>query len=267
MFVIGYAAAALIGISLGLIGGGGSILIVPVLVYLFNINPVTASAYSLFIVGSTSLAGATSKVRHGLVSLNAVLYFGIPSLIAVFSTRKWIVPALPDIFFTAGNFILTKDLFTLLFFSVLMILASISMISNKMPEIEQTGITVRPIRIALQGIMTGLVTGVVGAGGGFLIVPALILLLKLPVKKAMGSSLMIIAINSLIGFTGDLSNIEIDWELVLSITAIAIAGIFAGNYIAKKASAASLKKGFGWFVLVMGIYIILKEILHKVYTA
>lgn len=263
MFIFGYVAAALIGISLGLIGGGGSILTVPVLVYLFDINPVIASAYSLFIVGSTSLVGATGKVRQGLVSLKAVLYFGIPSLIAVFSTRKWIVPALPDIFFTAGSFTLTKDLFTLLFFSVLMILASISMIRNKMPEAEQTDITIQPTRIALQGIMTGLVTGMVGAGGGFLIVPALILLLKLPVKKAMGSSLMIIAVNSLIGFTGDLSNIEIDWGLVLSIAAVAIAGIFAGNYFAKKASATSLKKGFGWFVLVMGLYIVIKELLLK----
>jgi uncharacterized protein len=261
--IIGYIAAALIGISLGLIGGGGSILTVPVLVYLFNVNPVLASAYSLFIVGSTSLVGAAGKARQGLVSYKAVIYFGIPSLIAVFSTRKWIVPALPDTFFTIGSFTLTKDVFTLLFFSILMILASISMIRNKVPDAEPNDIIIQPARVAIQGIATGLITGMVGAGGGFLIVPALILLLKLPVKKAMGSSLMIIAINSLIGFTGDLSNREIDWKLILSIAAIAIAGIFAGNYFAKKVSAASLKKGFGWFVLAMGLYIIIKELLLK----
>ena len=263
MHIIGYIAAALIGISLGLIGGGGSILTVPVLVYLFSINPVVASAYSLFIVGSTSLVGAVGKARSGLVSYKAVLYFGIPSLIAVFSTRKWIVPALPNTFFTTGSFTLTKDVFTLLFFSVLMILASFSMIRNKVPDAENTDIHIQPVRVALQGIITGIITGLVGAGGGFLIVPALILLLKLPVKKAMGSSLMIIAINSLIGFTGDLANREIDWKLILSIAAIAIAGIFAGNYFAKKVSATSLKKGFGWFVLAMGLYIIIKELLLK----
>jgi len=263
MFIIGYVAAALIGISLGLIGGGGSILTVPVLVYLFGVSPVVASAYSLFIVGSTSLVGAVGKARQGLVSYKAVLYFGIPSLVAVFSTRKWIVPALPDTFFTLGSFALTKDIFTLLFFSVLMILASISMIRNKVPDAEDNEIAIQPVRVALQGIVTGLITGMVGAGGGFLIVPALILLLKLPVKKAMGSSLMIIAINSLIGFTGDLSNRDIEWTLILSIAAIAIAGIFAGNYFAKKVSASSLKKGFGWFVLAMGVYIIIKELFLK----
>ncbi len=263
MTIIGYIAAALIGLSLGLIGGGGSILTVPVLVYLFGVNPVAASAYSLFIVGSTSLVGAIGKARQKLVSYKAVLYFGLPSLLAVFSTRKWIIPALPQTFFSINDFHFTKDLFTLLFFSVLMIFASISMIRNKMPDSDTQDITIHPLRIALQGIIIGLITGMVGAGGGFLIVPALILLLKLPVKTAMGSSLMIIAINSLIGFTGDLANRQIEWPLILSVAAIAIAGIFIGNYLAKKIGAVHLKRSFGWFVLAMGVYIIVKELFLK----
>lgn len=260
--IIGYIAAAFIGISLGLIGGGGSILTVPVLVYLFSVSPLTASAYSLFIVGSTSLVGAIGKARQGMVSYRSVFYFGIPSLVAVFTTRKWIVPALPDLFFTTGDFQLTKSLFTLLFFSILMILASVSMIRSKTLEADEQTIT-PPARIALQGIGVGLITGMVGAGGGFLIVPALILLLKLPIKKAMGTSLLIIAINSLIGFTGDVMNTQIEWPLILSIAAIAIAGIFIGNVLAKRIAAGNLKKGFGWFVLAMGLYIIVKELVIK----
>lgn len=263
MEVIGYLAAALIGVSLGLIGGGGSILTVPVLIYLFNVNPLSASAYSLFIVGSTSLVGAIGKAKDQLVSYKAVLFFGIPSLLTVFSVRKWLVPALPDIFFTVNHFVLTKSLFTLLLFSVIMVLASISMIRNKTPDISECNDNMSPVKIASQGILIGTITGMVGAGGGFLIVPALILLLRLPVKIAMGSSLLIIAINSLSGFVGDVMNHSIEWKLITTIALIAIVGIFIGNKLAKFVSPGNLKRGFGWFVLVMGIYIVAKELIFN----
>ncbi|MCX8020285.1 MAG: sulfite exporter TauE/SafE family protein [Chitinophagaceae bacterium] len=262
MEILGYAASLLIGISLGLIGGGGSILTVPVLVYLFRVDPVLATAYSLFIVGATSLVGAYPKYKSGELDIRTAVIFGIPSIAAVFATRKFIIPALPQKLLTIGGFTLTKPLFLMILFAVLMISASYSMIKNNgLSGDEET-----PERrfnyplIFLEGIVVGVLTGLVGAGGGFLIIPALVLLSKLPMKQAVGTSLLIIAAKSLIGFIGDLSSQKMDWPLLLSITALAIAGIFLGNHLSKKISSGRLKKVFGWFVLVMGIYILIKEI-------
>ncbi|NII24867.1 sulfite exporter TauE/SafE family protein [Pseudoflavitalea sp. X16] len=263
MMVMGYMAAALIGVSLGLTGGGGSILTMPVLVYLFGISPVIAAAYSLFIVGSSSLVGAAGKIRQQLVSYHAVLYFGVPSLLTVFVTRKWLMPALPEVFFTLYGFPVTKAAFTLLLFSVLMLMAGVSMIRDQEIAMADDTARIHPLRIGVQGMITGLVTGLVGAGGGFLIVPALMWMLRLPVKTAIGSSLLIIAINSLAGFVGDVMNYSIEWPLVLPVTGIAIAGIFIGNSLQQHVSAVHLKKGSGWFVLAMGIYIIIKELFFK----
>jgi len=262
MEIIGYIASLVIGISLGLIGGGGSILTVPVLVYLFKVEPVIATAYSLFIVGLSSLVGAFPKYKQGQVNLKTALIFGIPSIAAVFATRKFIVPAIPKEVFTIGDFVITKSILMMVLFAVLMVFASISMIRDKKKP-ESTGNGVQHFNyplILLEGVVVGALTGLVGAGGGFLIIPALVLLSKLPMKQAVGTSLLIIAAKSLIGFTGDLSQYKMDWKLLLTVSAIAIAGIFIGDAISKKIDGNKLKKGFGWFVLVMGIYIIVKEL-------
>ena len=262
MEIIGYIASLVIGISLGLIGGGGSILTVPVLVYLFNVEPVVATAYSLFIVGLSSLVGAFPKYKQGQVNLKTALIFGIPSIIAVFATRKFIVPRIPKEVFTIGDFVVTKSILMMILFAILMVFASISMISNKSKksETESGEQKFNYPMIILEGGVVGLLTGLVGAGGGFLIIPALVLLSKLPMKQAVGTSLLIIAAKSLIGFTGDLSNYAMDWKLLGTVTALAIAGIFIGDALSKKIDGNKLKKGFGWFVLVMGIYIIVKEL-------
>jgi uncharacterized protein len=263
MEIAGYIASLVIGISLGLIGGGGSILTVPVLVYLFRIEPVLATAYSLFIVGSTSLVGAFPKYKHGLINLKTALIFGVPSIAAVFATRKYIIPLIPDTVFTLGDIAITKNILMMLVFAVLMVFASITMIRNKKPEVSGEAVQKfnYPLIVA-EGAIVGVLTGLVGAGGGFLIIPALVILSKLPMKQAVGTSLLIIAAKSLIGFTGDVSNAEyeIDWSFLMIITAIAIAGIFLGNWLSHKVSSEKLKRGFGWFVLVMGIYIIIKEL-------
>jgi uncharacterized protein len=262
MDFFGYAASLVIGISLGLIGGGGSILTVPVLVYLFRVNPVMATAYSLFIVGSTSLVGAFPKYKQGLVNIKTAFIFGVPSIAAVFATRKYFVPLIPENLFSIGNMLITKDLLTMLLFAVLMVVASVSMIRNKVSrpqEIETDQKFNIPV-IFIEGIVVGVLTGLVGAGGGFLIIPALVLLSKLPMKQAIGTSLLIIAAKSLIGFTGDLSNYQMNWTLLIPVTILAIVGIFIGNSLSHKLSSGKLEKGFGWFVLVMGIYIIIKEI-------
>jgi uncharacterized membrane protein YfcA len=262
MEIIGYLASALIGISLGLIGGGGSILTVPVLVYLLGVNAVEATAYSLFIVGSTALVGAYPKYKQGLVNLKTALIFGIPSIIAVYLTRKFLVPAIPTELFTVGGLMITKSILMMLLFAVLMVFASVSMIRDQKVGSNQKDVAQKfnyPM-ILLEGAIVGMLTGLVGAGGGFLIIPALVLFTGLPMKEAVGTSLLIIAAKSLIGFTGDLGHFEMNWNLLLIVSSIAIAGIFLGNYLSLKIDGAKLKKGFGWFVLVMGLYIIAKEL-------
>jgi len=261
--IIGFAAAILIGVSLGLIGGGGSILTVPVLVYILGVNPVLATAYSLFVVGSTSLVGAATYMKKGLVNYKTALVFAIPSFIAVFLTRKFLVPALPDPLFTIGEAIITKNIGIMVFFALIMLAASYSMITAKkcVDCDEDEPVVFNFPMIALEGSVVGVITGIVGAGGGFLIIPALVLLAKLPMKMAVGTSLLIIAAKSLIGFLGDLSTQTIDWQMLLIFTSLSIVGIFIGSALSKKINEKILKTGFGWFVLVMGIYIITKELL------
>ncbi|MBK6995657.1 MAG: sulfite exporter TauE/SafE family protein [Lewinellaceae bacterium] len=264
MEIIGYFASALIGVSLGLIGGGGSILTVPVLVYLFGVDPVLATAYSLFIVGSTSLVGSFPKYRDGMVNLKTAVIFGVPAILAVYATRAFLVPMIPDPVFSLGSFIVSKAMFMMGIFAILMVFASYSMIrdrKNGSKEKEPEG----PQKfnypmILMEGAVVGILTGLVGAGGGFLIIPALVLFSKLPMKQAVGTSLLIIAAKSLIGFTGDLSHYEMDWTLLGTVTALAIVGIFIGNQLSRKVDGDKLKKAFGWFVLVMGIYILIKEL-------
>lgn len=260
MEIIGYLSAALIGLSLGLIGGGGSILTVPVLVYLLGVEPVAATAYSLFIVGLTSLVGSWSKYKEGFVDLKTAAVFGAPSIVAVFLTRALLVPAIPEQLFTVGSFELTRPLLLMLLFAILMVAASVSMIRDAKPAAPKTEGGYRYGLILLEGAVVGTLTGLVGAGGGFLIIPALVLLTGLPMKMAVGTSLLIIAAKSLIGFTGDLGHLAIDWPMLLSVSGIAIAGIFGGNYLSRSIDGSKLKKAFGWFVLVMGIFILAKEL-------
>lgn len=258
MEIIGYLASILVGVVLGLLGGGGSILSIPILVYLFGIEPVMASAYSLFIVGMTSFVGAIPKYREHLINLKTGLIFGIPSIIAIFSTRKWVVPALPEIVLQVGDFELTKRGLLLGLFALLMVLASFSLIRKK-KEIVSSTQRFRTFLVIIEGTLIGFLTGLVGAGGGFLIIPALVFLTGLPFKTAVGTSLFIIAINSLVGFVGDLINYEIDWFFLLSITSLAILGILAGNFLSRRILSFYLRKAFGWLTLLMGCWILLRE--------
>jgi uncharacterized membrane protein YfcA len=257
--IIGYIGAVFIGLTLGLIGGGGSILTVPVLVYLFGLDPIISTAYSLFIVGLTALAGSLSYMKQKLVDYKAAIVFAIPAFIAVFITRKFILPWIPDQIFSVGEFEVSKSFFVMALFAVLMLASSVSMIrKNKSKELEGMQSFNYPL-ITIEGFVVGVLTGLVGAGGGFLIIPALVIFAKLPMKVAVGTSLLIIAAKSLIGFLGDISNFEIDWIFLSSISVITISGIILGSYLTKFISGAKLKPAFGWFVLAMGFYILLKE--------
>ena len=260
--LLGYFGALLIGVVLGLIGGGGSILTVPVLVYLLSVNPVTATAYSLFVVGASSLVGALNNMKKKLVDFRTATVFAIPAFIAVYGTRKYLVPAIPEHIFTLWGFEVTKDIGIMLFFAVIMIVASVSMIkNNRTEELKETEVKYNYPLIILEGLVVGVLTGIVGAGGGFLIIPALVLLAKLPMKKAVATSLLIIAVKSLLGFIGDVENLEIDWIFLMIFTGLSIIGIFLGGFLNKFIDGKKLKKGFGWFVLVMGVYIIGKELM------
>jgi len=264
MEIIGYIASIFIGISLGLIGGGGSILTVPVLVYLFGIGAEMSTAYSLFIVGSTALVGGVRNASLGNVNYKTAVVFTIPAFIAVYATRAYLVPAIPEEIMTVGTYVLTKDIAIMVFFALVMLAASVSMIRNKREEEEDEDATPQfniPA-ILLEGTLVGVLTGIVGAGGGFLIIPALVLFAKLPMKKAVGTSLLIIAAKSLIGFIGDVQRYgdQIDWSLLLTVTAIAVFGIFVGIYLNNFIDGKKLKKGFGFFVLLMAVYIVVKQL-------
>lgn len=264
MNILGYISSAFIGISLGLIGGGGSILTVPVLVYLFSIDVVLATSYSLFIVGFTSAIGSISYFKNGLVNIKTAILFGIPSIVAVFSTRAYILPAIPNEVFEIGDFVVTKGILLMMLFAVLMVAASYSMIKKN----NYDGATVEISKynflfILIEGLAVGILTGLVGAGGGFLIIPALVVFSKLPMKEAVGTSLVIIAAKSLIGFFSEGSEVIIDWNLLSKVSFFAISGILIGTYLSKKIDGSRLKPAFGWFVMVMGIYIILKETILK----
>lgn len=259
--IMGYLGALLIGLVLGLIGGGGSILTVPILVYALALNPIMATAYSLFVVGATSLVGAFKNMLKGMVDFRTAIIFAIPAFIAVYLTRAFLIPAIPDVLFKIDDFIVTKNLAIMLFFAVIMLLASYSMIrKTSQTEKEEAKVVYNYPLIMVEGFVVGVITGIVGAGGGFLIIPALVLLAKLPMKRAVATSLFIIAIKSLIGFIGDIQNLDIDWTFLLSFTAVSIIGIFIGIWLNRFIDGKKLKKAFGWFVLVMGFYIIYKEL-------
>ena len=267
MEILGYLASIFIGVSLGMIGSGGSILTVPVLVYLMNINPLLATTSSLFIVGTTSLVGGLRAYSRKLVEFKAVTEFGIPSIFSIFVTRHYILPSLPARLFTVGDLAISKEMFLMVVFAILMLGSAISMIANrdesKIPGFSDANRQSRSLPLVFLGLVIGVVTGLLGAGGGFLIIPSLVLFLKLPMKTAVGTSLLIIAINSLFGFLFSLKQFEYNWTILLLFTVLAIAGVFIGSKLAAKIPGTSLKRGFGVFVLIMSIYILAKELLLK----
>ena len=258
MEYLGYFSSILIGISLGLIGSGGTILTIPILVYLFKIDSENATSYSLFIVGVTALIGSYNHYLLGNLKLKAALYFAFPSVISLLFVRDIVLPNTPSHLFFIHNFEVTKNSLLMLIFAILMIFASISMIRKS--NCDKIKKEINFFQLSFIGFMVGFVTGFLGAGGGFLIIPSLIFFAGLEMKQAIGTSLFIIFITSIIGFCGDILNgIQLDYKLLFVISSIAVTGMFMGIYLSKKVNGSRLKPAFGWFVLVMGIYIISKE--------
>ena len=257
MEIAGYVAAIFIGLSLGLIGGGGSILTVPILVYFFKIEPIMATTYSLFIVGLTSLAGAISHYRKRNVNFKIAFLFGIPSLMAVFVMRKWVMPALPHHLLNINSFEVTKSVLLMFVFALLMLAVSLSMIFKK----EEPGVNFSRLnytKLIFQSIIVGTITGFVGVGGGFLIIPSLVLFAGLPMKKAVGTSLMVMTISSLFGVLGDATfHDAANYDFLLMFSTFTIAGSIIGSYLTKYINDAKLKPAFGWFVLFMGLFVLI----------
>lgn len=260
MEIVGYTMALLIGITLGLIGGGGSILAVPVLAYLFHLDEKIATAYSLFIVGSAALVGSIRQNKIGNIDWRTAIVFGIPAIIGVWIIRHYVVPILPVVLLTIGDYALTRRMGMFGLFSGLMVLAAYTMLSNKERKGGTGKIKYNYPLIIIEGILVGGITGFVGAGGGFLIIPALVVLANLEIKKAIGTSLIIIAMKSLLGFlAGDALIMNVDWIFLGTFTSLAVVGIFLGIFIGQFINGKNLKKGFGYFIIVMAIIIFAME--------
>ncbi|WP_250433142.1 sulfite exporter TauE/SafE family protein [Hanstruepera flava] len=262
--ILGYISALIIGVSLGLIGGGGSILAVPVLAYLFMVNEKVATAYSLFVVGFSALIGGLKQHFKGYVDWRTAFVFGLPAIIGVTLVRYYVVPALPEVLFNLGGFEFTRRMGMFGLFAILMIPAAFSMLKTRQEKQEDLVVTYNYPLILLEGLVVGAITGFIGAGGGFLIIPALVILANVKMKVAVGTSLIIIAFKSLLGFfLGDAITMEIDWTFLLTFTGISLIGIFVGSYLGNFIDGSKLKKGFGYFIFVMAIFIFYMEFFVK----
>ncbi|MFZ4262230.1 sulfite exporter TauE/SafE family protein [Sphingobacterium sp. HJSM2_6] len=263
MLLLGCLLAVLVGITLGMIGSGGTILTVPILVYIMGVNPILATTYSLFAIGITSFIGGVRGIIYQEADLSKVLSFGIPSLVVVFTTRAFILPLVPDVI-VLGSFQLEQHVALMLLFAAVMLTSSINMIRTaKFPlESSAKAFHVPLYGVMLQGAMVGFITGLVGAGGGFLIIPALINFYKLPIRKAVATSLIIITINSCFGLLGDLEKFpEFDWRLISAYTLSTVFGLFIGFNLVKKVSNLFLRVSFGYMILIIGLYILVKELI------
>jgi len=260
--ILGYFSALITGISLGLIGGGGSILAVPVLAYLFSVNEKVATAYSLFIVGVSALVGGLKQHLKGYVDWRTAVVFGLPAIVGVSVVRRFVVPALPEVLFNIDDFEFTRRMGMFGLFAILMIPAAFSMLKTRKEKKQKGDRTVKynyPLIIG-EGLLVGGITGMIGAGGGFLIIPALVILANVEMKVAVGTSLIIIAIKSLLGFfIGDALTMEIDWMFLIVFTLISFVGIFIGSYLSNFIDGNKLKKGFGYFIFIMAIFIFYME--------
>ncbi len=263
--IFGYVSALIIGISLGLIGGGGSILAVPVLAYLFSVNEKVATAYSLFIVGSSALVGGVKQHFKGYVDWRTAIVFGIPAIIGVTLVRYYVVPALPDMLFTINSFEFTRRMAMFGLFAVLMIPAAFSMLKERKEKVNTSDkVKYNYPFILAEGLIVGAITGIIGAGGGFLIIPALVILANVKMKVAVGTSLIIIAFKSLMGFfLGDALTMEIDWQFLAIFTSLSLVGIFIGSYLSNFIDGKKLKKGFGYFIFIMAAFIFYMEFFVK----
>jgi len=264
LIILGFFLASVMGLLLGLIGSGGSMLTVPILVYLFGMKPFVATGYSLLVVGSTAAVGAFSYWRRGLIKTRDTLVFVLPSTVMILLTRGFILPAIPDPILTLPTHVLSKGTFIMSLFAILMLLAGYLMlkpVATKPIDTPQYDPYMHPIKLFFGSGLVGLLAGLVGAGGGFLIIPVLITLFDLPMKQAIGTSLAVIMVNSLLGFQGDLliAGIDINWSVLAPFLGLAIVGMLFGIKLNQYVDGIKLKRLFGFFMLILGCGILFEE--------
>ncbi|MBN9294376.1 MAG: sulfite exporter TauE/SafE family protein [Flavobacteriia bacterium] len=259
--IIGYILAFIIGIIINLLGGGGSILTVPVLVYVLKINPHEATSYSLFLVGVSSLIASVDNALKKTILYKQALIFAFPAFLVTYAMRKYVIPLLPDVLIVNDYFVLSKSTGIMLFFSIVMLLTSITSIRGRRDPGNEVPDDFNYPLIFIQGIIVGLITGFVGAGGGFLIIPAMVFLAKIPMKNAISTSLLVIAINATFGFIGDFNDsLIIDWNFLLTYVGFAIAGVLFSGIFKDKISNTLLRKSFGYLILILAILVIYMEL-------
>lgn len=259
MEVLGYFLAILIGLSLGLMGSGGSILMVPLLVYFFGIAPALATSYSLLIVGTVSAIGAVLRWKAGEVALKFVGLFGATTVITVFLTRKYLFPLLPEVFFEVGQLTFTKSFVLMILLAILIFISSVFVLREQRGDTSEKVYHNGFYKLVFGGIGIGLITGFLGAGGGFLIIPFLLVRFQTPIKVATGTSLAIIALNTLMGALGDCGQVTLNWSLLIIILVITLVGMGLGMLWSLKINSQNLKRGFGWFLRILSLLIIALE--------
>ena len=242
---IGFFGAFLTGIVIGLFGGGGSILAVPIFVYLFKLNPVIATSYSMFVVGSSAAIGTLINIKKKLIEYKTAVVFTLPALVSVSLTRRFLIPNIPDTLLSFESFDITKEMGLMLFFSSIIMLSSILMMKKPSTKTVTKSSTKKNYGLLIFiGLGVGVLTGLLGAGGGFIIVPALVMFARLTIKQAVATSLIIITFNSLIGFSSDVFLLKIEWNFLTLFTALSVAGIFVGTYISSFVRESTLKIKF-----------------------
>jgi uncharacterized membrane protein YfcA len=255
-----YAASLAIGLSLGLIGAGGSILTIPVFVYVLKKDPLSSGVYSMFVVGVSSMAGSIQSIINKLVDFKTAMGFGIPSVAGVLVARKLIFPSIPEELFATDSFSLSKEILFMLTLSTLMCVAAFRMlnpaiIKNDSKQIEKPAI----MSLVVRGLSVGIITGLLGIGGGFLIVPALFFMAALPMKQAIGTALFIITANSLFSFLTSYGGMDLDWRLLIKFSLGAVVGMAAGTKLSARIPGDYLKRIFGWFIMFVAAYVIYKQ--------
>lgn len=263
MLIFGLVLALFIGITLGLVGSGGSILTVPVFVYALGVDPNIATTYSLLAIAVSSSIGSIRNFALKRVKMNELVLFGVPSVITVYLTRQFLLPLVPDEF-NIGNWVIHQNTVLMLIFAVLMFISGYRMIkAAQLLEFDATRKYPRYVMI-LQGAMLGFITGGVGAGGGFLIIPALVNFYGMPIMYAVATSLAIISFNSFFGLAGDLEKLHLfDWSILVPYTLILIVGMFTGFYVNKYFRGEQLKKGLGYLILAIGCFILVQEFIRN----
>ncbi len=261
----GFALACAAGFSLGLVGGGGALLTVPILVYGFHHSMALGTGYSLFVVGITSFIAAVLAYRRGKVDLLAALSFALPSLLGVFLSRSLVLHRLPETLGAIGDYRFSRDGVLMGAFGLVMVGTAFLTLRTAGNDLSSraAGLS-RPMFLAL-GLVVGALTGLFGAGGGFLIVPALVLGARLEMEQAVGTSLAIVALNAGFGFLGDLSRMEAwNWPFLLLFTAFSMGGVFLGQFLNGRLSGPALKQAFAWFTFTLGLFIFLRELAQGV---